>query len=142
MATSCGIVLALWGRSTWPGLWISLTDVRDDTLREQLASRKASSKHKDPQLVHFFGGGTYDWCEMTGLEQILGSRSTRTDWSTFLGLNSTICLREKQKKSVCLPIFQPQSGGRGEIWRYFKMSKTLLFYITNFIGAALTARAS
>ena len=62
------VVLARWGKGTWPGLWISLSDVQDEGVRTELARCEGRSGHRDPQLVHFFGGGGHAWCEMDEME--------------------------------------------------------------------------
>ena len=70
---SVGVVLARWGKGTWPGLWINLSGVPSEDTRRQLLKAKARNRHQKPELVHFFSGtnaaGKSDWCDKASLAQ-------------------------------------------------------------------------
>jgi preprotein translocase subunit YajC len=67
-ATTEGVVWAPWRSGpAWPARWIDINDVGDPAVRRELvASRPAAGT---PQVVHFFGSGTFTWCAMDRMKR-------------------------------------------------------------------------
>ena len=65
-----GVVWAKWAKwsEARPALWIDLADVSTKRAKEELLRCRSRSSGAD-QVVQFFGGGEYAWCQLDDLEQ-------------------------------------------------------------------------
>ena len=85
-ARSVGVVWAKWmGSAKWPALWVSLADVQNDDVRQQLERTQPS---QSAELVEFFGTYDYAWVGPDDLTQFAAGTASASLLQKKSGANA------------------------------------------------------